>query len=303
MARRAASLAGRAPRSVRGRTARLSGVPGRAAAACRDSASRPTISPPSTRLVGEYLFEELRRRAAGFVTSAGARALLRPFPPRARRRPGAGRAREFADDLRALERRPGRPAPARAAPGWRPSGVAAGAGRSAEAGAEAVAIELCRTRDRPARLVGRAGRDGRRPARRAPAHHRRPADAAARRVAGRAPGSSASRAGARLPGVPAAAHRAGRGRTRAAAARRVPAQGDERVRPQPAARRGLPAADRRQPGQAARRGRRRQAHRPDGPAAADLAARLRQDHADGVRRQPAGPGLREGRTARRSATR
>ena len=37
-----------------------------------------------------------------------------------------------------------------------------------------------------------------------------------------------------------------------------------------------------------------QAHRPDGHAAAHLAARLRQDDADGVRRQPARPRLRQG---------
>ena len=36
-----------------------------------------------------------------------------------------------------------------------------------------------------------------------------------------------------------------------------------------------------------------QAHRPDGPAAAHLAARLRQDDVDGVRRQPAGHRLRQ----------
>ena len=40
-------------------------------------------------------------------------------------------------------------------------------------------------------------------------------------------------------------------------------------------------------------GRRAEADRPDGPAAADLAARLRQDDADGVHRQPAGHHLHE----------
>ena len=39
---------------------------------------------------------------------------------------------------------------------------------------------------------------------------------------------------------------------------------------------------------------REEAHRPDGHAAARLAARLRQDDADGVRREPARPRLHEG---------
>jgi hypothetical protein len=76
-------------------------------------------------------------------------------------------------------------------------------------------------------------------------------------------------------------------------ARRVPAARAHVLRAQPADRRSLPAADRRQPGQADRRGRRGEAHRPHGHAAADLAARLRQDDADGVHRQPAGHGLHE----------
>jgi hypothetical protein len=44
-----------------------------------------------------------------------------------------------------------------------------------------------------------------------------------------------------------------------------------------------------------------EADRPHGPAAADLAARLRQDHADGIHRQPAGHHLHEDQRAGRRA--
>ncbi len=62
---------------------------------------------------------------------------------------------------------------------------------------------------------------------------------------------------------------------------------------QSTARRSLPAADWRQPGQADGCGRRGQTDRPNGTVAADLSARLRQDDADGVRRQSTGDRLHE----------
>ncbi|HEV7711549.1 MAG TPA: AAA family ATPase, partial [Asanoa sp.] len=49
-------------------------------------------------LAGEYLFEELAAGSTGFVTSAGAKALVAGF----RKALGRPRAREFDDDLRAL---------------------------------------------------------------------------------------------------------------------------------------------------------------------------------------------------------
>ncbi|MEV0714159.1 DNA repair ATPase [Asanoa sp. NPDC050611] len=49
-------------------------------------------------LAGEYLFEELAAGSNGFVTSAGARALVTEF----RKRLGRPKAREFDEDLRAL---------------------------------------------------------------------------------------------------------------------------------------------------------------------------------------------------------
>ncbi|MDG4820710.1 DNA repair ATPase [Asanoa sp. WMMD1127] len=53
---------------------------------------------PDHPLTGEYLFEELAANAGGFVTSAGARALMADF----RKRLGRPKAREFDEDLRAL---------------------------------------------------------------------------------------------------------------------------------------------------------------------------------------------------------
>ncbi|GAA3225750.1 hypothetical protein GCM10020256_35610 [Streptomyces thermocoprophilus] len=74
------------------------------------------------------------------------------------------------------------------------------------------------------------------------------------------------------------------------------------VRAGPAGRRGVSAAGRRQSRQAARHGRHRQAHRHRRSAVARLAARLRQDHADRVRRRPArtdaGEGQRPGPRSR-----
>ena len=53
-------------------------------------------------LAGEYLFEELSRPPAGFVTGAGARAVLDRFR-RALGGPQSRSTREFDDDLRALD--------------------------------------------------------------------------------------------------------------------------------------------------------------------------------------------------------
>ena len=120
------------------------------------------------------------------------------------------------------------------------------------------------------------------------------------RTAGRTPrpyGRVPRRRRARFPRLPAAAHHAGGGRARPAAAGRPPAARDVGVRPQPAAGRGVPAADRRQPRQAARHRRRGPAHRLAGPAAAGLPARLRQDDAHGVRRGPARDGPGQGQRA------
>ncbi|MEU3456346.1 DNA repair ATPase [Micromonospora sp. NPDC006766] len=55
-----------------------------------------------TDLAGEYLFEELSRQPFGFATAAGARALLDRFR-RALGGPRSPSAREFDDDLRALD--------------------------------------------------------------------------------------------------------------------------------------------------------------------------------------------------------
>ncbi|GAA1877572.1 DNA repair ATPase [Asanoa iriomotensis] len=83
-------------------------------------------------LAGEYLFEELAAGNGGFVTSAGARALVSDF----RKRLGRPKARELDEDLRAL----GADLPARhqLASAW----LAAFAGAHDDL-AEAVAIELC----------------------------------------------------------------------------------------------------------------------------------------------------------------
>lgn len=62
----------------------------------------------------------------------------------------------------------------------------------------------------------------------------------------------------------------------------------------PPRRRGVPAPGRRQPCQAARHRGRDQAHRHRRTAAARLAARLRQDDADRVRRRPARPDAGQG---------
>ena len=247
---------------------------------------------------GEYLAEELATAPEGFATSAGARTLLDRFH-RELGGPQSATGRQYAADLRALE--DDRPARQQLVHAWLSAFRAAkpDAGDASDV-VEAVAVEL--TGSHSLRRVGLAHRDRDRAARRAPADQRGDVD----RTAGRSPDphpATPRGSDAGLPRLSEAADGAGRRRTGPAAPGRVQAAGDDRVRPQPPARRGVPAAHRRQPGPAARGHRRQQAHRPVRPADADLAARLRQDHADGVRGRSARRDPGEGQRARARARR
>lgn len=250
----------------------------------------PSPSAPG-HAVAAYLFEELTTGPAGFVVGSSIHAFLEAFHRAAG--PDA-----YGDDLAALGDDPA--ARRQLVEGWlapyaETAGAFGGAGPGGGDLAEAVAVELCPELERYAcdaplteRLEGLLG------------DHPRIAGGGALTVRidellARTAAFRTHRA--RLPRLPAAAHLPGDRGTRAAAAGRPPAARDVGVRPQPAARRGVPAADRRQPRQAARHRRRRPAHRLAGAAAARLAARLRQDDADGVRRRPARHGPRQDQRA------
>ncbi|GAA3844712.1 DNA repair ATPase [Sphaerisporangium flaviroseum] len=124
-----------------GAIARLCGELSAAMAGFLDGAG-PVAGRTDIDLAAEYLFEELSAAPFGFVTSAGARALLDRFR-QALGGPASTSYKEFEEDLRAL----GDDLAARhqLVEAWLCSLPATGAGGTAADLPEAVAIELCGT--------------------------------------------------------------------------------------------------------------------------------------------------------------